>query len=353
MTIRKPVAASCLLLLSGLSAVGAEASPVVTGLSGTLSNGQSITITGSAFGTKAQAAPLLYDDFENHSAGGVVAGNAAKIGTWDVGDGANYVTYTNVKAHSGSGAAKHDFISTYNASLSKNGSFPTLYMDFWVMVDYVDVITRNWKPWRLYGNNDNLQLDYAYLCNGQLDNTLDLTNNWAVGYWGGNSYNNHTWMHVQLVYTASTPGVADGTVEHFIDSVPSGLNSTAVTTRQTNYDFDQIRIGHYWAQDAVTGCAANSGATVYTDNVYIDTTWARVEIGDAATYAGSTHREIQVPSAWTSNSATVQLNAGSFAPGTKAYLYVTDSNNNTSSGYPITIGGTAVVAKPASNLVVQ
>jgi len=71
-----------------------------------------------------------------------------------------------------------------------------------------------------------------------------------------------------------------------------------------------------------------------------------VELGDASTYAASKHREIQVPTAWADGSVSVKFNSGTFAAGSTAYLYVTDSSNNTSPGIAVKIGGSATSVTP-------
>jgi len=333
-------------------AVGA---PSVSGVSGTLSVGQTVTVSGSGFGTKPVAQPLLWDNFEGGTAGKGIQDVPATIGKWDTGAGSENVTYTKAKAHSGVMASQHNFMTAYNASLSKNVQFSRLYMDFWIMASYIDNKSRNFKPWRFYGPNDDYQLDYVWLCSGGLMNRVQGSAGFSQGDWGGPAYSNGKWMHVQLVYNESSPGVANGTIRHFIDSQVAGLDSGAIMTEKVSAHFNQIRIGHYWDQDAVDNCAANSGATVYVDDVYLDTSWARVELGNASTYAGSTHREIQVPSSWADGSVAIKFNPGNFASGTTAYLYVTDANNNTSAGIPVKIGqtGTAVLPNPPSNVTVQ
>jgi hypothetical protein len=77
--------------------------------------------------------------------------------------------------------------------------------------------------------------------------------------------------------------------------------------------------------------------TLYYDEVYLDDSWARVEIGNASTWSGCTHRETQIPSSWSSSSIAVTVNQGTFADSAGAYLYVTDDDGNVnSSGYSIT-----------------
>jgi hypothetical protein len=222
-------------------------------------------------------------------------------------------------------------------------------------VDF-DLITRNFKPWRLYGDNDSMQADYVWICNSVgrpsgLGNVLHTGVNETV--WGGSPYPDNVWVHYQVILGESAPSVRDGTVIHLIDSKTYGFNSTTVPTRSNSTHWNQIRIGHYWDTDAGDTCPANSGANIYVDNVYIDTTFARVEIGDASTYAASTHREIQIPTLWSDGSVTVNVNRGTFPTGATAYVYLTDSNNVTSAGYPITIGAGSSVPKSPSNVIAE
>lgn len=342
-----------LMLATGTSMLASVAigAPTVSGVSGTIGNGQTVTISGSGFGTKPQAQPMLFDDFEGGANGALIANSAATIGRWDTGAGSDKVFYSTAVARTGSKAAFHDFITTYNASLAKNTTFSRLYMDFWIYTSYVDRISRNFKPWRFYGDSDQLQLDFVWLCNGELLNRVQSNAGWSQGDWGGPRYVKNQWMHVQLVYGASSPGVANGTIRHYLDSQAAPLDSGAIVTQMRAAQFDQIRIGHYWADDGVPDCAANGGARVYTDNVYLDTSWARVEIGDAPTYAASRQREIQIPTAWSDGSVAIRFNAGRFAPGTTVYLYVTDANNVTSAGRPVVIGAAGVAPPNAPTSV--
>jgi len=337
---------ACALLCSAMAPL-AIAAPTVSGVSGTLSSGQTVTVNGSGFGSKPQAAPVLWDSFEGGANGSLIQGAAAAVGKWDTGAGSENPVYSTAKAHSGSKSAQNNFVNNYNSSLAKNMTFTRLYMDFWINADYLDQKSRNFKPWRLYGDNDSYQLDYVWLCDGNLMNRVQESAGFSQGDWGGPNYSDNQWMHIQLVYNESSPNVANGTVRHFINSQVAGNDSGAIMTEKTTAHFDQIRIGHYWDRAAVDACPSNSGATVFVDDVYIDTSWARVELGNASTYSGSTHREVQVASAWADGSIAVKFNPGNFASGSTAYLFVTDANNNTSPGIAVKIGDASSSVQPA------
>jgi hypothetical protein len=346
-------AAGAWVVLCAIAAPLALAAPSITGVSGTFEAGQTVTITGSGFGNKPQPQPILWDNFEGGAIGKQIQGVPAAIGQWDTGAGSDNVTYTNAKSHTGTMASRHDFMHYYNASLAKNMTFSRLYMDFWMVVDYVDIKSRNFKPWRLYGDNDNYELDYLWMCNGNALGRVQANAHLEVNSWGGPQYSNGGWMHIQLVYNESSPGEANGTVRHYINSQVAGLDSGAVLTENGAAHFDQIRIGHYWDQAAHDVCPANGGAIVYVDDVYIDTSWARVELADASSYAASTHREIQVANAWAEGAVSVNFNPGTFAAGSTAYLFVTDVNDITSPGIPVNIGGTVVAPTAPTNLSVH
>jgi hypothetical protein len=77
----------------------------------------------------------------------------------------------------------------------------------------------------------------------------------------------------------------------------------------------------------------------YIDDAYHDTSWARVEIGNAPAYNACTHREIQIPSAWSDGSVTFKVNKGSFAQiePEQAFLFVVNPDGVNSAGYPVVI----------------
>jgi hypothetical protein len=331
-----------------------QAAPAISGVTGTVSPGATLQITGSGFGTKPTAAPMLWDDFENGAVGAAIENVAARVGRWDSNDGTKFVTYSNRSPYAGSKSSSHDFVSWWGTSLAKNVTFSRLYMDFWVRAKLTDIKSHNWKVWRLYGNNDNLQLNSVYYCNSQAVSVVDVG---SIGqnYWQGETYNDGEWLHVQLLYQESTPGGQDGTVIHTVNSKVLGIASSSVPTRTVNASMNQIRIGHYWGTEGLAGaCAPSAPAQVYVDNVYLDTSWARVEIGNAGTYAQSTVREVQVPSRWSDGSVEIAANLGRFAAGQKVYLYVFDANNQSVvNGFELTVGSNSSAAlvsnpKPAA-----
>lgn len=345
-------------LVMALAVGTAQARPSITNVTGTMDDGSQITISGSSFGSKSKASPLVWDDFESGSNGAKVGTNSAAVGRWDVGAGSELVEYSSAQPHAGRMSSFHDFRKNYNINLSKNLDFTKLYLDYWMYVDYEDAKSRNFKPWRLYGDNDNMQLNYVWLCNGQLM-PIGHQPSLNISEWSGSTYSDRKWYHVQLTFKHSDPNVSNGTIRHLINNQVHGYNSSNVVTRINSRPFNQIRIGHYWATTAQEGCQSNSGARIYTDNVYIDTSWARVIIADASTLSNAKHTEMLIPTSWNSSQIQATFNSGSFASGSTVYVFVVDENDAASAqGYPVKIGqssgggtgGDSVRPNPPSDL---
>jgi hypothetical protein len=101
----------------------------------------------------------------------------------------------------------------------------------------------------------------------------------------------------------------------------------------------------HWVK--ISDTPLTSSDTVYVDSLYIDNSFARVEMCDNATWANRAHCEIQPPTVWASGSITATFNQGSFISGSTAYLYVIDSAGNVNTtGYPLTIASASDTTVP-------
>jgi hypothetical protein len=115
--------------------------------------------------------------------------------------------------------------------------------------------------------------------------------------------------------------------------VIKSFGNPAMKTRSGALAYGTINIGEYYG-------SGGQNATVYLDDVYFDTTQARVEVGNNAIWASCTRREIQIPTAWAAGEITITVNQSSFSTGT-AYLFVVDADGVVSDGYEITLGSSA------------
>jgi len=326
-----------------------RAEPDVSSVSGNFISGEQIQVRGLNFGVKASASPIIWDDFEGGTNGVIIENRPANIGQWDQGVGSDKVRYSVDNPRTGQMSSHHDFVKNFNVSLAKNISIQRLYLDFWAFVDYVDRPARNWKMWRLYGDSDELQLSFVHLCTSRLV-ARQHTPTFSEADYGGQAYVDRRWYHVQMVLQESSPNQSDGTVRHRINNRVHGTNSAAVRTRATDRHYSEIRIGHYWAIDAASNCEANGGAQVYVDDVYIDSSWARVELGNAPVYSDVTHSEIQLPISWSPNELQLELKPGTFDIGQTVYLFVFDADNQVSAGYPFLLGGSGKSPRPPTEV---
>ncbi len=300
-----------------------------------------ITIVGSGFGTKASPGPILYDDFEAGALGSKIESQPAVVGSWESGAGSTVPEYSDVTVRTGARASRHAFNPTdYNASLAKNVALTTLYLDYWTFVEPLDDspsgFSRNWKPYRFYGADDALQSGITSLSGNASAITYftDLDNGNDVGEWT-DGYPVGTWFHIQTWIRVNDVGQANGTLGVRVDAEVSGVENAEL--RGQDAPLDQLRIGHYWATDPVPEWPyENSGANVYVDDVYLDSTWQRVEVGDADTYEAVQHREIQLVTAWSDTEVTFELSKGTLPSG-PAWAFVIGEDGSVLATQAITL----------------
>lgn len=315
----------------------APGKPIITG---TFSDGESVSISVSSPGEKSTAAPTLWDTFEGGTTGNQIQAQSAIIGAWETGSGSDRVTYSETSPHAGSKSAVHSWDGAHwDANLCLNETaIDTLYIDFWMTIpDWGSSHNSgNFKPWRIWGESDTMDIHagagcstgtpYAVLSVTDSNCGLNEIPSWAPTYPDRNTY------HFQIIIKASDGATADGIVQQYVNHTLYG-DSSQQTRCSTSRHLSQIRIGHYNNTGSRDGCTIDSAVYAYTDNVYIDYSLARVEIGNNSTYGDCTHREIQIPSAWsngTPGSITATVNTGSFEIGNTVYLFVVDANNEIS-----------------------
>jgi hypothetical protein len=79
----------------------------------------------------------------------------------------------------------------------------------------------------------------------------------------------------------------------------------------------------------------------YLDSIYLDNSFARVEVCDSSTWSARAHCEMQPASTWSEGTITSTLTSGNFTPGQSVYLYVVSEDGTVnSSGYKMQLGPT-------------
>jgi hypothetical protein len=346
------------------------AAPAITGVSGTKSHGQSITISGSGFGTKSPAAPLVWDNGLGAD-GTAPSGYSGYYGTYSGSNAGYSIQYHSTGFRSVSGPHSHSTkylagcalgygyggpqgvgVLVYkNYNLSSTGY---LYESFYQRFDP----SYHWTG----GVNDNIKsiwidTGYADVSSGG----MELTWYYPAGSGGWFSYapysptysqqTNHdartAWVHDEVInYENGASGQGqlyeDGQLVFSLSKSSSAMSGSSRCTT----------IGGYTSYQNDPGNNVNNFR--YLSDIYIDNTLSRVVIGNASSYSSCTRRAMQPPTAWNSSggSITVTVNQDNFGDGSTAYLYVFDSTGAVNStGYEIQFGtsggGTTDTTSPA------
>jgi PKD repeat protein len=322
---------------------GGGGTPAISGFTGTMTHGTAVTINGADFGSKSPAAPLKWEDFEGHT-------NGADVLIADGWNDAVFAKYSSAATYAGTLGMHCDFSLSTNVSVRFDHAWTSeIYIDVKQRFIPSSTPTRNYKPMLLYGScnhglPDDNEFPQVHLYS---ENTCTWDGSLKTESRGGLGVSDSEYLasanglmgsmhHMQTYMKLSTPGVADGKIFHWLDCV-NRSDRTNVLNRDGVHAAEywkQLRIGYYFAHDAIDGCPAPVGSGgAYYDDVYIDSTQARVEIGNASSYDACTFREIQIPTSWSSTQIQVTFNAGAFAQDDPAWIFVIDSNGAKSAGY--------------------
>lgn len=337
--------------------------PDATGVSGTISDGQSITITGSGFGSTGPTVQF-FDNFESGSNGARIEGigDTPTVGSWRDVSGiglSNYPSYSTNFYKSGSKAFRINFNEADDCGSTNVWSAPNLsasssfYVSFWMYVPAGQVIpgqtscgpSPNMKTWWL-STNDVFQNDYSTQIISDSPTEIDAlcwvdgSQDRACGGWVSWTLNKGRWMRFENYLQGST---SSGAIQAwYTDSGTSRYQ----TVNQTGKTLDNGTTG--WGYLHFPGFGRkDSNSNIYYDDIYVATgagARARVEIGNASTYSSCTNLAVITPTSWSDTSITATVRQGSFANGS-AYLYVTDASGVTeTNGLPITLGASSSVS---------
>jgi len=344
------------LLFFGTLAVTATAvgaAPSISTISGSLDHGNTLTIVGTGFGGKANAAPIRWEMFEDGTVGQPVSTTgywSAKTPALTLFDDDSHIPlrHSHSSRHVRWGRSSQ---ATLFSFYKDNIGFATTgkaYVNLWLYIDFISgepELSQGWqlKLFRIHGNSDHASRPLFYSNVMTLDEV-------TVSYWVCGIYNNrsiwpgsgwmkeHYWVNMAMEYKDSSAiETADGQAHFYSSKAPpsagvyyKGSRTDIVTRTSAEPGWcDCLSMGYL---------LTNGGEAAYTywDDIYIDNSWARVEIGDADTYAACRHREMQIPSAWSNTSVTVTLNQGSLDQIEGKYLYVVNEDGVVNaSGYPL------------------
>jgi hypothetical protein len=332
----------------------AHAVPQVQGSTGEFSVGGTFALSGADFGPAARI--VSWDDFESGTTGQRL-GNPVIGPTWTffklAAGNVPLTYYSTEQAHSGLKTAKVTWAEPgYSASTVNSfgwtgqGPLYTLYLSYWRYHDpsNLDIRDKNHKQVYTFSNGaadgyTEIQQFIPYMIPAGTATWATYLQNHPGGIWThSTSYESstYTWDRWESYVKFENPISAnDGYFEAWLNGrrvrQESGLNLCDV--ENGNY-VDDIRIGHMFQ-----GSDTMEYVRSYFDDVYIATSRARIELGNASTFENCTLREIQIPTNWASGNVEFSPRYTSdFSSGSQAWVFVVDENGDASPGFPVTIG---------------
>lgn len=328
--------------------------PAIDTATGTFSDGETITVSGTGFGATGPNV-VFYDSFEKGTSGTLLslAAGGADIGRWDVmsGNDGPESRYSNAYSHGGSNSMMTDFRTSYGQgpiTFYPNVQNTDLLISFWVNVPNnvpgVNGESPNWKLFWIgdwsdgfpYGSDMSVECTYADCTPSEGISFLDDTA--APARYDGIMYNPNfsigVWRRVTIAMKNATSGAYVWQQEVSAGGYQIADSQTNVVTAHTDDPWNMLAVPGFGRSD--------TQARVYTDDVYIATgagARARVEIGDEDTYTECTNLAIATPTSWGDTSVTATVRQGSFDAEDSAYLYVVHADGSVNAtGRPVTIG---------------
>jgi hypothetical protein len=391
----------------------ALAGPNITGVSGTVTHGSTITISGTGFGTKSNpaqtvsAAPLAWDIVSEQYVGGVnknaYAGltDGSSLNTtgggkvWqDIQGGDATVRYSTSRAQ------RNPHITAHYAVYNESSSYLKLWLGRLVYPGgdlfppatqkcfYLSFYRKVKNPTQSQGGGDGsckiLRATSVHspdvsgfaILSHMLYGTYYTSTGEGITSWV-DAGNETDWVRWEIYLDANRKWFDVYKNGHYHQgswsSVPGNLEMRPAADwrftipGKSGYEFN-VPPADFPAGDGLDaalfgyddGHSLSGGQEIDMGEIYFDNTPARVEISSQSTWNDSPgnvslHREVQGRLlSWSTNTIFMAVNQGTFAGGNNAYLYVIDSDGNVNqNGYPIIFGADTSPPAAPTGLAVQ
>lgn len=348
-------ATNTVLTIGGVSDTFTSTTVAASGT--TLTDGSNFTITGTGFGTRANAPEYtnVFDAATTDAACTTVGINAF--------DGDGLLAYVSTaRTHTGSGKSLR-IVYPEVSSPEYPDSFPKLGIDG---LSLTKVYISTWFYWeRLSGTGGSGTFK---LCRGGGDPPYTGTPRFYETYNGinsttgvatsddpdrgcvdtngtpdsGNSANNAVngspsrdgWHRLEYYFDIGTEGNSDGTYKTWVDGV---LNGNMVNRPIVRSGDSAARINNVITPfDGMDGYSTDTSFACYIDDFHVDSTLLHLELGNASTWGACTIKEYQPSTAWSDTSITATCRKGAVESGTR-WLYVIAADGTASAGIEVTV----------------
>ena len=358
---------SCVLLLIGYGCGGGgEDSSTVSGnessictvsgrpsinqVAGIFSNGQTITITGTGFGSCGPTV-VLFDDFEKGIEGSNISTslNSAVVKQWSAVSTDYQPVYSTLQSHSGIKSMLIDYAQQGRWAEVQFSGTNCVYFSFWMLVPSDSCVPGvynqdgpNWKFVLLSGNpwpasdftsvflqdlpNPAFSLMSAWYDSAGLYNGSDTATSMIKGRWHRFEWSFYGHTSAGFIHGWE---MNDGSPRRQIQ------NATGISSLHANDLWGLVRFPAYARQDNV--------AKNYYDDIYVAIgagAQARVEIGNNADYSDCTALAILTTRSWSDTLIRADVRHGSFDVNDNVYLFVVDASGAASPGFALTLGHT-------------
>lgn len=334
----------------------------ISSITGSISNGASVTVNGAGFGT--MGGDVLWFAYGTEGANNTLITSATPtIGSPAGAQNGSNCLFSNVRTRPGRTMSMRKWRTNPSGTTVNFAGFgpnnvhqPQLFFSFWrnASMDITwSASGTNYKMYYIFANGffsgsggSEKPQPIFYVPAGS--NTFVMGANGASGdsdvvnTAGWNAVNSlGSWqLYENWIKMNSDYGVQDGEFDVWRNGVLGLSDHTYAwfgvradwTTKPTH--FEDVRIGHY--DQGMTGFVAD-----YSD-LYVASTRARVVLGNASTWSACTAREIQLArnANWTDTAISdVVFNYGAFTSGQTVYLYVVKSDGSVvnTSGYAVVL----------------
>ncbi len=355
--------------LSGASTSATATTPGALSITNASLGATSVTVTGNGFGTKAQAAPLKFEDFDNWATGAVPSTfgyrNYGGFGGSTAVDDSSAFSGTKSLLHQGhfgpvsvndveesfphiavTGFSSQALYLSYRIKFHTNGGRITqLKFNRSGMEVGGDCYGGSPKFYSSYFSTNPTSNRYSAdksLSGGVLGGILSRDGTRDEGWAGQASMGSGTviplqenvWYQVEEYYRLNDIGQSNGQHHTWVNgNLQIHRNALQVRTDASHLlNCSYLVIGmDYWLNPTST-----KGVSVWYDDHYLDTSRARLVLANAATWAAATQRTPLPATAWSGNSITASLRRSGFPAGS-AWLYVVDAGGSVSNGWPVTL----------------